>query len=129
MGVAPAAPMLRHRRRVSVEPSAATQLRLDRARPPWISWGPAAIRQHPGEGSTAMIRGRGSPNGVSMRTSEIHHRGLRLLCALGGVFLLGADPVEPKLLGSYEKWGAYAVQSPKGKHCFVYGEPTEQKGN
>ena len=55
---------------------------------------------------------------------------LAVLCAVGAMPLLGAGtPLEPKLLGSFEKWGAYAVQAPKGKHCFVYGEPSDQKGN
>jgi hypothetical protein len=59
----------------------------------------------------------------------IRTRALGLLCAAGAAPLLAASPVvEPKLLGTFEKWTAYAVQAPKGKHCFVYGEPADQKG-
>ena len=76
-----------------------------------------------------MIGGaRTSPWGESPRRDS-RARALGLLCAVGAVPLLGASPVvEPKLLGTFEKWTAYAVQAPKGKHCFVYGEPADQKG-
>ena len=59
---------------------------------------------------------------------QTRSRALGLLCAVGAVPLLAASPVDPKFLGAFEKWSAYAVQGQKGKHCFVYGEPTEQKG-
>ena len=72
-----------------------------------------------------MIRGaRNEPPKRESRT-----RAIRLLCALGAVPLLAASPaVEPKFLGTFEKWSAYAVQAQKGKHCFVYSEPSDQKG-
>lgn len=64
-----------------------------------------------------------------LRRTETRGRALGLLCAVGALPLLAANPaVEPKFLGAFEKWSAYAVQAPKGKHCFVYGEPAEQKG-
>jgi hypothetical protein len=76
-----------------------------------------------------MTRGaRTSPWGEWPRRDP-RTRALGLLCAVGAVPLLAASPVvEPKLLGTFEKWSAYAVQAPKGKHCFVYGEPADQKG-
>jgi len=35
----------------------------------------------------------------------------------------------PKLLGKFKDWKAYVVEGSDGKHCFVYSEPTDQKGD
>ncbi len=77
-----------------------------------------------------MNRGARTSHCVELQSTETTRvRALGLLCALGALPLLAANPaVEPKFLGTFEKWSAYAVQGQKGKHCFVYGEPTEQKG-
>ena len=76
-----------------------------------------------------MTRGARTSHRSEPRRVEPRARALRLLCALGALPLLAADPaLEPKFLGTFEKWSAYAVQAKKGKHCFVYGEPADQKG-
>lgn len=58
--------------------------------------------------------------------------GMALTLAAGLLGIHGAEPAHaatPELVGTFEKWKAYVLEDSAGKHCFVYSEPTEEKGD
>jgi len=88
---------------------------------------PTASREERGR---ALLR---APLVGSTAWSRVRVASFAPLIGVLGVLLLGfageVRAAPPKQLGQFEKWGAYVVETQEGKHCFVYSEPTDMKGD